>query len=82
MLQKNVTKRKEKKKPFRILFICSEIRSSGKKKRNVKANEGTRLTRTGKTAETTKWRRGRDEHYSNLFTVGPMIRHNDINKQS
>lgn len=24
----------------------------------------------------------RDEHYSNLFTVGPMIRHNDINKQS
>jgi hypothetical protein len=23
-----------------------------------------------------------DEHYSNLFTVGPMIRHNDINKQS
>jgi hypothetical protein len=79
VLQKNVTKQREKKKPFRILFICFEKGRSSGKKRNVKANE--RNEADGQ-EEKKRQRLGRDEHYSNLFTVGPMIRHNDINKQS
>jgi hypothetical protein len=80
VLQKNVTKQKKKKKNHLGFFLFAVIRNSGTKKRNVKANGKKKLRR---------WRskkivegEGRDEHYSNLFTVGPMIRHNDINKQS
>ena len=52
----------EKGKNHLGFVLFAEIRSSGKKKNGKGKNEAESKKR---------WRWGRDEHYSNLFTVGP-----------
>ena len=62
--------------------MCSEIVTFQQRKRPFRILFLFVKKRSEKKGKWREMEEERDEHYSNLFTVGLMIRHNDINKQS